>query len=251
MRRHLRPVVVAALAVVACCLIPPTAAETPEQVLDRMVEVYADLQTYRDRGEVITVFRTDNGSWSDAIRFSTAFARDGGSLAYPTFRGRSVEPGPKAPLFRFDFRHRAGRNGPWYDFVVWADGEDIRTWWDVHERVETHSRISEAIAYPMGVSGLSSANVPGMLFGTLSPLLNLSSVSDQGNEIIDGTACRKLQAEPYGTGERWTLWIDRETYLLRRVLILREIDSAEVVATTTYFPEVDIELAREIGRAHV
>lgn len=244
-RRCERWAVAGLLVLCAAGTAPAAAAEVPGRIVDRMVAVYADLDSYRDTGEVVTVFHTDTGKWTDVVRFTTLFSRDGSGPAFPTFPRGTTDDGAREPLFRFEFRHKAGRAGPWHDYVVWADGTAIRSWWDIHGRVERHGRISEAIATPMGVSGMSSGNVPGLLFGTLSPLLNLTDISDEGVETVDGEPCHKLRATPYGSGESWTLWIDRRTYLLRRVQIVRRPDDAEVVATTTYFPETDVRIDPE------
>src|SRR5437764_1480130 len=99
----------------------------PQQILAAVLERYAGFSSYRDRGQVTTRFiHLDDSSWHTTIRpFSTAFVRP--------------------DRFRFEFLNRHG-DEEWNRYIVWAEGKEVRTWWDIGSRFEQPESLSMAIA---------------------------------------------------------------------------------------------------------
>jgi outer membrane lipoprotein-sorting protein len=82
---------------------------TAQEILKQMANRYASCQSYRDSGEVIQVKSDATGKKTQETRFTTAFRRPG--------------------RFRFEYQYRFPRYGL-YRYIVWADGEDFRSYCD-------------------------------------------------------------------------------------------------------------------------
>jgi len=103
--------------------------------------------------------------------------------------------------------------------------------------------ISIAIAALYGVTHTTSGKIPELLYGdddqTLFRLANLRLLDDA--RLEDGTLCIRLQGKDFNSDEI-TVWVSKDSYLIRRI---EEVTDAENSATTTYKPEVNIEIAAE------
>src|SRR5262245_59747489 len=116
----------------------------PEQILAALAEVYASCMTYRDTGCVVTCFiRPDGHSHTNVQPFATAFVRPN--------------------RFRFENLYRFNEQSEWDRDILWADGSEVRTWWDVRGRVERPESLHLALAAATGVSGGSAHTIPALL----------------------------------------------------------------------------------------
>src|SRR5262249_17383190 len=143
--------------------------------------------------------------------------------------------------FRFEFEDANGRRKK--RCIVWADGADVRTWWDVRPGLRQESSLGLALAGATGASGRAARPAPGMLLPEvvggrlLTDLTQLQRLEDaklgevdcfrvQGRSRIDvNPAAREQTRQVFRrvTGKEWvepmsgpeTLWIDRATFLLR------------------------------------
>ncbi len=174
---------------------PPTATE----VVRTLQNVYAGAETFSDRGVVTSGLATRS--------FDLTFVR--------------------AARFRFDLRDE---NDPRRGFVLWADGTHTYTrWYGPARTTDDGPSLAVAIAVTaepsLGVAEtLAHLLVPDAI--TRSPLTDLQL---DGSEIVDDHPCwivRGARAEV-----ETTLWIDRETFVLRRA----KQDSL----ITTFSPIVD------------
>jgi hypothetical protein len=206
------------------------------KILLTMKRVYASCRSYRDTGEVKTESRIEGGEFGGEQPFSTSFVR----------------PGP----FRFEFTDRGlGERSSVY--IVWSDGAEVRSWWDAQPGVRRPTSLQEALDVASGISGGSSLRVPGMLLpgtvGSGPPLIDPERIADA---VDGGSACYRIRGRdrvtPYTftagamtvtvKDETVTFWIDRGSYLLRKVEDARTLDTYTSLITTTYEPEIDVDV---------
>ena len=198
-----------------------------EEILKRMVSAYSECKSYKDEGEVTIVFRGKDQTFTDHRPFTMLFVR------------------PK--LFRFEFKSRSGAGfGPWQRHVVWADGDKIRSWWTITPQVEEFKSIESALAGPTGVSGGSATTIPRLLMPGMkyeSGLKRLRDAKLLGEENVNDADCYKIEATPLGEGgSRKTLWIDKQTFLVRKIFETSEFPDFSTKDTTTYKPRVNIDI---------
>ena len=191
-------------------------------VLDRVDEVYADCRTYRDTGVVTTVFVQPAGNRTIKKPFTTAFDRPAGR-----FRFEFTDTMPDDKVVRF---------------IIWREGRDVRTWWDIRPGVETPPSLGRALGGAVGVSGCSSKNVPSLLLpgeigAALTFLPGAKRVADAKLGPVD---CFRVEGR-FGNAPR-TLWIDQQTYLVRRIDTETNFDTFRTEETTTYDPVLDGEV---------
>jgi outer membrane lipoprotein-sorting protein len=190
---------------------------TAQQILDKMATTYATCKSYRDSGAVTNFFSPQH---IDVKPFRTAFVRP--------------------DKFRFQYDDR----DPEKPYIVWANGDEVRTWWYVKPGVQNPSSLGLGIAGATGVSGGSAHTIPNLLLPdqiggrSMASLTDLTRLSD---DAVDDTPCFKLQGK--FADQPTTLWLEKETYLIRRIAE----DTKLTRTTTVYRPEVDKEIpAKEL-----
>ncbi len=209
---------------------------TAVKILRAMERVYAGCRSYRDAGEVRTAIVTDGGRAGSDRPFATAFMRPG------KLRFQFTDPG---------LGERSSK------YIVWSDGTEVRSWWDARPGVRHPGSLQEALDPAAGISGGSSIRVPGLL---MPEALGEGPLLIAPERIEDGTdrdvpcfrVTGKSRRTPYTLSmgarvltvrdETVTLWIDRAAYLLRKVQETRTFDTYASESTTTYTPELDVEI---------
>lgn len=177
----------------------PTAAE----VLERTKNAYATCSSYRDRGEVVTVFITGVKPYHRRTTrrpFRTAFLRPDSFY----FQFRDVTVGPESE---------------WSMYAVWAAGGRARSWSTRDERIKAHPSILEALSGPTGVSGGSAIRIPRLLIPNEHQAYSLPAPDGstmREDALEDGTRCYVVRG-PMPRGDIREHWIDSTTYLLRAV----------------------------------
>lgn len=239
------PLLIVALAILAAPGAPTAAqapggadesALTPVKILLAMEKTYATCTSYRDTGTVKIATLTEGGSAGSERPFATAFVRP------DRFRFQFTDPG-------------LGERSSSY--IVWTDGAEVRSWWDAKPRVRRPGSLREALAPAAGISGGSSVRIPGMLLpeavGEGTPLIGPERTEDGTDR---GVVCYRIRGKsrkvPYtltmGTrvltvrDESVTFWIDRATFLLRKVEEGRTFDTYRSESTTTYSPEFNVDI---------
>jgi outer membrane lipoprotein-sorting protein len=220
------------------------------EILERMAKIYAKCKTYQDTGCVTIVFTSADGQHTDKRPFSTAFVRP--------------------DRFRFEFKSSFD-GSKWHRYIVWAEGKDVRTWWDIRPGVEKQSSLSLGLAGPTGVSGGSAHTIPshlmpdsigGKRFTDLTELKLLEDAKLGGVDCfrikgklvinLDPTELERVRKKvrkvtgkdptPSKRGPE-TLWIDKSTFLLRRIDEETQFDNFRTESTTTYEPLIDERIA--------
>ena len=194
------------------------------QILGRVAEVYAHCKSYRDSGVVTTVFIQRWGNRTVEKPFTTAFVRP--------------------DRFRFEY---SVEGQPMDRFVIWAQGETVRTWWGIEPGVHDERTLGVALASATGVSGGSSRRIPGLLLAErveagwdIKRLANLARLSDS---MLRGADCVRLRGETYTPGgDPVVLWIAKSTFLIRRIDQTSKFDDFRTEESTTYEPRIDTDI---------
>ncbi len=212
-------------------------AVSPVKILLAMQKVYAGCKSYRDTGKVVSAIVTDGGRAGSERPFATAFVRPA--------------------RFRFQFAD-TGLGDRSSRYIVWSDGHEVLSWWDAKPGVRHPGALQDALAPAAGISGGSSVRIPGLLLPEEIREGSLLLAPERIEDGVDrGVTCIRIKGQgrktPYAmpTGptksvtvldESVTLWIDRATYLLRKVEENRTFDTYHSETTTTYTPEVNVEV---------
>ncbi len=112
---------------------------TAETILAQMKQTYANCQTYQDTGVVTTTFIQSSGNWIDEKPFLTAFVRPD----------------------RFRFEYKETQSSAEYRYIIWLNGAEVLSWWDVTPGIKTEESLDMAIAGATGVSLYSNRKTSG------------------------------------------------------------------------------------------
>jgi hypothetical protein len=187
-------------------------------ILARCALTYARASSYRDRGMV-----KGNIGIRAEKPFITAFVREGAG---------------SPQRFRFEFlsghphqRHLPNR------LVIWAVGDDVKTWWTIRPDDQSLTTLRLAIAGATGVSGGSGYRVPSMLLDEVGgrAFTTLASVRLVDVEMLEGRRAYRVSGILMGDTEEY--WIDAERFVLLRVE-----RGGQYPSMTLYEPEIDVEI---------
>jgi outer membrane lipoprotein-sorting protein len=225
---------------------PPTSRGTDslnaEQIVELAAQVYAQCDSYRDSGVAATTYTSDDRQWTAEKPFTTVFVRPS--------------------RIRFEYQDMSAGDPP-PSYIIWADGNDVRTWSDVEPGVNRPATVSKAIAAAAGVSQGTSHRIPSMLrpdpSAPKSALeLNYARRIEDGD--VDDFECFRIRGQSIrtpktlGSGDTGivlhenssTIWIDKRSYLVRRVDESNVYDSFSTDTLTTYSPEINVEIPSEL-----
>lgn len=206
----------------------PLRAQQPsaEKIVEQMAAAYASCHSYVDEGEVRTVFQEQNGRRTRVKPFSTAFVRPSG--------------------FRFEYKDRRGED-EWNSYIVWRGAGSVKTWWSIRPGVESAEDLFSALGRAAGVSSGASVGVPALLMPGLARGSRIKSISEPklvGEEEVNGRRAYKVE----GLDSRRnliTIWVDEGSMLLLKVYEKMKTEKFEAETTTTYKPQVNVEVAQE------
>jgi outer membrane lipoprotein-sorting protein len=196
---------------------------SPQQILDKMVSVYASCNSYADEGRVETIFFQNSGrTWTAVKPFSTAFVRPS--------------------RFRFEFESSGTNRGTQY--VVWRDESSVKSWWTIKPEVRMWEGLRHALGAAAGVSSLSSLNAPSMLMQDLRATNRFGSLSEpklSGEEKVSGRPAYRIEGKD-SRDNLVTIWIDKESFLLLKIYETKKFVDFHTEQTTTYQPQINIEI---------
>jgi hypothetical protein len=178
--------------------------ESADDVMTRSRAAYQALHSYSDEGEVVSETRLAGTAVRSVDRdsFKTAFQQE-----------------PRK--FFFKFTKQGGE-----EYVIWIDGAEVNSWWSA-TRVRSNYNQKPAAVFALAGSPTKGITdiVPPLIFpkGRLKgPLTEMKELHLENDERVDGHACFKISGqEKVGFGSDMrpiTVWIDRETLLVRRIL---------------------------------
>jgi hypothetical protein len=238
------------------CTTAPSAGEGlgPEEILARMVDVYAHCASYRDSGCVEKRFLTIEGEPDFVSRrpFSTAFVRP--------------------DRFRFEFTSQKDYRAEPERYIVYARQEEVWTWWNVTPGEERIESLGLALAGATGVSGGSAHTIPVLLMPDriegrkLTELAELRRLEDVE---LDGVGCYRIQGRFVDPAENdpvqkermrrdvlrltgrvpeeavhgpQVVWIEQGTFLVRRIEERTRFSTFQTEEVTTYEPRIEERL---------
>ena len=190
-----------------------------KRIIDRMSKAYTDCKSYRDSGVVKTLFVEKGGNRTVEKPFTTAFVRP--------------------DRFRFEYKEQIAVGGRQMRFIIWSKGKEVQTWWDVKPGIDKPKSLALALGGAAGVSSNSSLNIPQLLL--LNEMdwrrLALTNPKRAKDGKLDKVDCFRVEGK-YG-GNPITLWIEKKTYLVRRIDEQAKFDDFRTEQTTTYDPIID------------
>jgi hypothetical protein len=187
------------------------------EIYERMLATYERARSYEDTGEV--QIRSIRRFWPDrtaVLWFSTAFVRP--------------------ETFRYEFRNMSGPATERSRYLIWRNGDDVKSWWSAQPGVRADQPFELALAAATGVSGGSSARIAALLLPDLQwgrRLRLLDDVRLSGRAEREGASCYVLQATG-PDGRPVEFWVDAQTFLLRQLREQREFDGFRTETTTIY-----------------
>lgn len=199
-------------------------------ILRRTAHAYRTSESYLDSGMAETVYVTQRGERVGETRFRTAY------IAPAKFRFESnmndfgsIEVG----------------------YIAWMDESGVETWFSVDpDRDKVIPSIQEALDEAAGISRDTSGMIPGLIFpGTKlgGDIVRLTSAVRLEDAQIDGIDCFQVQGYRWpNAGETTTVWIDKESFLIRRVYEERKIKDGNTRTTWFYDPAINVPVDPDI-----
>jgi hypothetical protein len=213
-----------------------TASLSALHILLRMERTYKTCHSYRDTGHVESLSLTDGGRYGSDRPFQTAFVRPG--------------------KFRFQFTD-TGLGDRSSNYIVWMAATGVHSWYDAKPGVRSPGSLGDALGVVAGISGGVSVRVPGLLLPDAVEGGTTLIAPERIEDAVDrGVSCFRVRGKtrktPYTLSmgsqtlvvkdEVVTLLIDRSSFLLRKVEESRTFDSYRSESTTTYTPELDVDI---------
>lgn len=187
----------------------PAAAQSPapDEILAGMRAAYAQLETYHDTGSILIEEKSIGAPLtSERHTFTTRFAA------------------PK----RFYFDYRKDPTFTDERYVIWCAADTFSTWWSATQTVERFAQGDGQNAFAIAEYPTSGAAllVPPLLFQSADlhgPLADFDAPVSAGTETISERTHYVLSADlrvnHWSDATRTTtIWIDAETYLVRRIV---------------------------------
>lgn len=218
------------------------ASLTDVQIVERANRAYARCDSYRDSGIVVTTFVSEERQWTAEKPFSTAFVRP--------------------DRFRFEFKDLSLGDPP-PAYIIWAAGGVVRMWRGIQPEVQETDSLGDAISQATGVSNGVAYRVPSLLLPGLVPEgrspLDLNFALRIGDADEAGIGCFRIRGQSIrtprtlGEGEQAvvlqensvTVWIDQQSYLVRRVEEANVYDTFRTETVTTYSPEINARISSQ------
>lgn len=230
-----------AIAILALLLAAPAyAGDTgydADAIYTKVKAAYAALQTYSDKGTLVTEYHAQGGPVIEHYAFATAFR----------------------PPRQFIFSSEKASSGE--RFVIWADGGDFSTFWSATNVTDDYPQGQGDTAFAISSAPTQEATVTvaPLLFPKAElqgPLANFRDLTAEGFEAVDGHRCYKIGgtiAIAYGTGtvtgaRAATVWIDAESLLVRKLFEATAAGTAAGVTdqtTMTFDPLANPDLGTD------
>ncbi len=201
-------------------------------ILRKTAVTYRASKSYIDTGRVETVYTTQSGERIGETRFETAYV---------------------AP---HDFRFESSmKDFGTVDigFVVRKDGDRVDVWFSADPGLfRDTTSIQEALDGAAGISRDSSGMIPGLIFpGTKlgGDIVRLTDAVRLEDATIDGFDCFQVRGFRWpNTGQPTVVWIDKESFLIRRVYEERELTDMSTKTTWFYEPAINVPVDEEALR---
>lgn len=195
------------------------------EIIERMKNAYANSKTYSDSGVVEVIFIGDVNQTVEKP-FTTAFIRPN--------------------RFRYEFTEKKPY-GTKQSFIIHLNGKNLQSYWDIQKDLK-HDSLNNAVASAAGVSNGSAITVPGMLMPneiTWRRAIRVNQPKRIDDDIVDSTDCYRVQDLILGAIPT-TLWIDKKTFMLRKIYREQTFDDFRTEERTTYKPILNGEVENDL-----
>ncbi|MDD5304080.1 MAG: hypothetical protein PHS14_13345 [Elusimicrobia bacterium] len=200
---------------------------TAKKLLARMSWEYANCKSYRDSGVLETAAIGADGSRTVVKKpFSTAFVRPD----------------------RFRFEHFSGPD----HYLIWSEGRKVQRLaqsWDGAPRVRTLDSLGDAVEASLGVGRSPVFSVPVLLLpGTfkMRPLTALARMERIADAKLGKEDCFRVAGDYLDSPV--VIWIDKKTFLIRRIDSSLKGKDSRADDTTTYEPAMDRNIPDKLLR---
>ncbi len=200
-------------------------------ILRKTARVYRASKSYVDTGTVQTVYTNSKREWTGETRFKTAYV---------------------AP---FEFRFESNmRDVPSVeaDFIAWRDRDGVQAWYNLDPDMGNDIRsIQGALDTGAGISRDTSGLIPGLIFpGTKlgGDIVRLANAVRLEDAEIDGFDCFQIQGRREPHDGPTIVWIDKESFLIRRIYEEDEIRDGRTRTTWFYEPALNVPVAEDALR---
>jgi hypothetical protein len=138
-------------------------------------------------------------------------------------------------------------------FIAWLDNNGVKTWSSLKNDPFTKvDSIQDALDGAAGISRDSSGMIPGLFFpGTKlgGDIIRLTSAERLEDARIDGLDCFQVQGFRWpNTGQPTTVWIDKESFLIRKVYEESKIKDGTTRTTWFYQPAINVPVKEDALR---
>ena len=198
-------------------------------ILDRTGQVYRAGQSYLDTGTVRTVYSSPSREWTGETTFKTAY----------------VAP----DSFRFESSMRETQDFEAH-FIVWSDASGVHAWYNLNpDLMDDIATVQSALDAGAGISRDSSGMIPGLIFsGTKlgGDIVRLTSAVRLEDVQVDGFDCFQVQGFRWpNSGKPTTVWIDKGSFLIRRVYEEGNVKDTTTRTTWAYEPAINVQVHPE------
>ena len=208
-------------------------------ILRKVAEVYAECRTYRDQGVMETYLLSSSSEFrpTNETRFFTAFIR------------------PRRYRFEFSEKTRPQKEGnsPRWDLerrhIAWSDGTEMLIWSNGY----SGNGILRPPSFQQALltTGPAGANIIQLLMPDIFPgnrITQLARLRRESDKELDGVECYRLSGER-GTGvAATTVWIDKRTFLIRRIDQKIRSRNTKSNSRITYQPAINEDFDRSLLR---
>ena len=201
-------------------------------ILRLTAKAYRTSTSYVDSGTVRTVYTNASREWTGETSFKTAYV---------------------APYeFRFESTMRDMPNVE-ANFIAWRDRDGVKTWYNLNPDIGADiTSIQDALDTGAGISRDASGMIPGLIFpGTKlgGDIVRLTSAVRLEDAQVDGFDCFQVQGFRWpNTGRPTTVWIDKDSFLIRQVYEEQEIKGDLSKATWSYKPAINVPVDDKLLR---
>lgn len=200
--------------------------QSAEGILQKTRDTYTQLKSYADTGTVLYEYGTSS---EDKHAFSTAFNR-----------------APRHVLL--DFHKQSGDR-----YVIWADPDAFHTWWKTTGQESDYPNPSNTPAISLSepqTSGVA-VKIPTLLYGKAfeSAMLKITDPTLDETQEVGGHRCHRIRGRASvvyaATGNevnvhQVTVWIDTESFLVRKMLEeWKPLPGQRNRTTTSYEPQAN------------
>jgi hypothetical protein len=175
--------------------------QAARDLVNLVARTYSSCESYEDEGKATTTYILNSETHITAKPFSTAFVR-------------------KESKLRYEYTTRMPGNGQLSRYLIWLNGDQVKTWWTVKPQVAIGANLEEAISAAAGVSGSSSAIVPSLLMPARISHNTFDNYKDfqiGKPQVIDGVSVIPIIGTlPIGP-VKMTYWVGERDHLIRVV----------------------------------